>query len=77
MLILVQQFIEMALYVWKILKTTKFELRQDRKFPFIKTKHQESYRSTTEEFDKMAARYLYMALIPLFCGYLVMRGCFL
>jgi hypothetical protein len=57
--------------VWKILKTTKFKWREDGKFPYVQMDHNQSYKSTTQEFDKAAMKYLYMLLLPLFVGYLV------
>ncbi len=38
-LILLESFVEIGFYIWKILKTTKFERVPNGKFPFIKFKH--------------------------------------
>jgi len=38
-IILISSVIEIVVSVWKILKTTKFQLREDGKFPYIKFVH--------------------------------------
>jgi Cleft lip and palate transmembrane protein 1 (CLPTM1) len=63
--------IEIIVTIWKVLKTTKFKLRKDKKFPWIELDHKESYKSETEEYDKQAFKYLYIAIAPLYIGYLV------
>lgn len=70
-LILVQSVVELGLMVWKILKTTKFKFREDKKFPYIQLDHNITYKSTTQEFDKTAMKYLYRLLVPLFIGYMI------
>lgn len=44
-LILFSSGIEIILTIWKIIKTTKFKIRPDGKFPFIEIDHKESYKS--------------------------------
>jgi hypothetical protein len=68
-MILVQSVVELALMVWKILKTTKFHRKAT--FPFVTLENKSSYNSTTAEHDKKALHYLYMVLLPLFVGYLI------
>lgn len=51
------------------MRTTKFH-RID-KFPYVSLENSSDYNRTTSEFDKTASRYLYMALCPLFVGYII------
>lgn len=73
-IILLSSFAELGVTIWKIFKTMKFSRRDDGKFPFIKYGYKdESYQSTTEQFDSQAGKYLTWALIPLLIGYAVSR----
>ncbi|CAD8046500.1 unnamed protein product [Paramecium primaurelia] len=68
-LIIVQQFVELGLMVWKITKTTKFKIINV--FPYVEFLHQKSYESKTQQYDQKAANFLYKLSIPLFGGYLI------
>jgi len=68
-LILFSTFAELGVTIWKIMKTSKFKKREDGKFPFFEVDYQESYKSSTQEYDKQAGKYLLYAAIPLFIGY--------
>jgi hypothetical protein len=71
-LILVSSVLELVVTMWKLWKTTKFTVREDGKFPFIALDYKdEKYKSTTEEFDQVANKYLSWALVPLLAGYFV------
>jgi hypothetical protein len=73
MLILASSAVETVLTVWKLYKTTKFEWKEDGKFPYIKFDYKDQkYKSTTEEFDQTANKYLNWALAPLLIGYAVL-----
>lgn len=72
MLILASSAIELVVTLWKLYKTTKFDWREDGKFPFIQFDYKDQkYKSTTEEFDQIANKYLNWALVPLLGGYTV------
>ena len=47
-LIIIPAGIEIAVSVWKILKTTKFKKIPNGKFPFFQIDHQEEYNRTTD-----------------------------
>lgn len=70
-IILVSSVINILVTVWKIMKTTKFKLRADKKFPWIEFDHKDSYKGETEEFDKQASRYLFYLMIPFFICYVI------
>jgi len=68
-LILLTSVAELGVTVWKIMKTTKFQLRADGKFPWVEFNHRDTYKNTTEQFDQKATKYLMWALLPLYIGY--------
>jgi len=70
--ILISSFAELGVTIWKILKTMKFRVRQDGKFPFIEYMYKDNkYEDTTAQFDQAAGKYMTWALIPLLLGYAI------
>jgi len=43
-------------------------VRSDKKFPWVEFDHKESYKSETEQYDKVATTYLLWIMSPIFIG---------
>lgn len=68
-MILIPSFIEIFITVWKILKTTN--VSRISVFPYIRLRpKQDIYINTTEKYDKIAVKWMYICLLPCFAAYI-------
>jgi len=70
MVVLVPAFIEIFVTCWKIYKTSDFYRKPT--FPFFKMRPKQAiYMETTEKYDSVAVKWMYICLIPFFIGYII------
>ncbi len=65
------KYLEFTISIWKAIKVTRFQKKENGRFPFYELRNADSYEKSTAAIEKKALKILTMICIPLLAIYAV------